>query len=140
GGRAGGVRTEGLAEEDPQGDQGRKDPVQPAGDAGQRLLQDLFGEDGRERQIAVLKELPSQEARLLAERCGVRTAHPGVLLAGDGMVVANPPCSPERPPLPIPFSPLGLRSSTCHSSDTPTKLQGFRLAQWQLTQLLLVEI
>jgi hypothetical protein len=35
-GTAGMVRTEDLSQEDPQGDQGRKDPVKPAGDGGQR--------------------------------------------------------------------------------------------------------
>jgi hypothetical protein len=37
-----------------------------------RLLQDLFDEDVGELQIAVLKELPSEKARLLAQRSGVR--------------------------------------------------------------------
>src|SRR5205823_11793748 len=70
GGAAGMVRTQDLSEEDPERDQGGKDPVQPAGEGGQRLLQNIFGEDVGERQIAVLKELPSQEAHLLAERSG----------------------------------------------------------------------
>jgi hypothetical protein len=67
GGAAGVVRTEDLSQEDPQGDQRRKDPVQPAGDGGQRLPNDLLGEDVRERQVAVLKELTPQKLHLLPE-------------------------------------------------------------------------
>ena len=66
-GAAGVVRTEDLSQEDPEGDPGRKDPVQPAGDGGQRPGKDLLRPDVGERQVAVLQELPPQETHLLAE-------------------------------------------------------------------------
>src|SRR5262249_49813883 len=76
-GAAGVVRTQDLPQEDPQGDQGGKDPVQPAGDGGQRLRDDLLGEDVGERQGAVLKELPSQEVQLITKGTSVRMTHRG---------------------------------------------------------------
>src|SRR5205814_5319459 len=83
-GAAGVVCTEDLAQEDPKRNPWGEDPVQPAGDGGQRLRDDLLGEDVGERQVAVLKELPSQGADLFAERGGVARAHARDLLAGDG--------------------------------------------------------
>jgi hypothetical protein len=45
GGAAGVGRAQDLPQEDPQRDQRGEDPVQPAGDGGQRLREDLFRED-----------------------------------------------------------------------------------------------
>ena len=67
GGAAGVVGTEDLAQEDPKRNQGGEDPVQPAGESGQRLREDLLGEDVGERQVAVLKELPSEEVQLITK-------------------------------------------------------------------------
>src|SRR5262245_39001 len=86
GGAAGVVGAEDLSEEDPQRDQRGKDPVQPTADGGQGLGNDLLGEDIGERQVAVLKELPSEETHLFAKRSGIRIRHPGGLLVGDGRV------------------------------------------------------
>ena len=57
GGPAGVVGAEDLAEERPQGDQRGEDPVQPDADGGQRVGDDVLGEDIGERQLAILKEL-----------------------------------------------------------------------------------
>ena len=84
GGPAGLVGAEDLAEEDPQGDQRGEDPVQPPADGGQRLGEDLLGEDVGERQAAVLEELPPEEVGLLAERSGVGRPH------GRGSVPGGP--------------------------------------------------
>ena len=64
---AGVVRAEDLPEEDPQGDQWGEHPVQPAAESGQRLGNDVLGEDVGKRQAAVLEELTPQEARLVAQ-------------------------------------------------------------------------
>ena len=77
GGAAGVVGAEDLAQEDPQRHQRGEDPVQPAGDGGQRLGDDLLGEDVGERQVAVLKELASEEVHLFAKGTSVRMAHRG---------------------------------------------------------------
>jgi len=77
GGAARVVGAEDLPQEDPQRDHRREDPVQPAGEGGQRPGHDLFGEDVGERQLAVLKELPPQEVYLPAKRSPVGTAHRG---------------------------------------------------------------
>src|SRR5262249_39116260 len=87
GGAAGVVGTQGLPPEDPQRDQRGEDAVQAAGDGGQRLGDGLLGQDGGERQVPVLKEVPSQGVQLVAERGVVARAHGGDLLAGDGVVV-----------------------------------------------------
>jgi hypothetical protein len=44
------------------------------------LCDDLLGEDVGERQVAVLKKLPSQGADGFAERSGVARAHGGTSL------------------------------------------------------------
>jgi hypothetical protein len=75
GGAAGVVRAEDLAQEDPERNQRGEDPVQPAGDRRQRLLDDVFGQDVGERQVAVLQELAAEEVDLLAIRCSVGMAH-----------------------------------------------------------------
>jgi hypothetical protein len=73
-----------LAQEDPQRHQRGELPVEPGADRGPRLGDDLFGEDVGERQVAVLEELPPQEADLFAERSGVAKAH-----AGDSLPVTE---------------------------------------------------
>ena len=70
GGPAGVVGAEHLAEEHPQGDQQGEDPVKPPSDGGQRVGEDIVGEDVGERQPAVLEELPPQEGGLPADRPG----------------------------------------------------------------------
>ena len=77
GGAAGGVGAEDLPQQDPQRHQRREDPVQPAADGGQRLRNDPSGEDVGEGQVAVLKELPSEEGYLIAQGTSVRMAHRG---------------------------------------------------------------
>jgi hypothetical protein len=71
------VGGEGLAEEDPQGDDRGEDPVQPSADGGQGLGDDLLGEDVGERQAAVLKELSPEEVDLIPEGRSIRMAHRG---------------------------------------------------------------
>ena len=77
GGAAGVVGTEDLAQEDPKRNQWGEDPVQPAGEGGQRLRDDLLGQDVGERQVAVLKELPSEEVHLITKGASVRMTHRG---------------------------------------------------------------
>ncbi len=77
GGAAGMIRTQDLPEKDPERDQWGKDPVQPAGDGGQRLRDDLLGQDVGERQVAVLQERPSEEVHLIAKGTSVRMTHRG---------------------------------------------------------------
>ena len=98
GSAAGVVGAEDLAQEDPQRNQRGEDAVQPAGEGGQRLGDDRFGEDVGERQVAVLKELPSQGAEWIADRSGVAREHGGDLLGGEGVVVRLhlPPRGPLR--------------------------------------------
>jgi hypothetical protein len=62
-GTAGVVRDEDLPQEDPQCDQRGGDPVQPAGDGGQSLREELLGQDVGKRQVTVLEELTPQEVR-----------------------------------------------------------------------------
>ena len=69
------VGGEGLAEEDPQGDDRGEHPVQPSADGSQRLCDDLLGEDVGERQAAVLKELPPEDAHLITKGASVRIPH-----------------------------------------------------------------
>jgi hypothetical protein len=76
------VDAEDLPPEDPQHDQWGEDAVPPAAEGGQGLGEDLFDQDVGERQIAVLKELPSQGTDLFAERGGVARVH-----AGDSLPV-----------------------------------------------------
>ena len=80
------VGAEDLAQEHPQRHQRGEHPVEPAADRGQRLREDVLGEDVGERQAAVLQERPPEEPDLLADRSGVRIPHRGGLLAGDGTV------------------------------------------------------
>ena len=57
---AGMVRAQDLSQEDPKRDQGRVDPIHPERlDCRQRLGDDLLRKDIRERQVSVLKKLPS---------------------------------------------------------------------------------
>ena len=77
GGAAGVVGAEDLAQEDPQGDKRGKEPVQPAGDGGQRLGDEPLGEDVGERQVGVLKELAPQEVHLITQGSSVRGAPGG---------------------------------------------------------------
>ena len=97
GGPAGVVGAEHLAEEHPQGDQRGEDPVQPPADGGQRLGEDVLGEDVGERQVAVLEELAAQEGGLVAERPRVRMPHPSDLRAGDDGL-PTPIFTGEAPP------------------------------------------
>jgi hypothetical protein len=67
GGPAGVVGAEHLPQEYPQGDERGEDPIQPAADGGQRVREDVLGEDVGERQPAVLEELTPQVGRRPAE-------------------------------------------------------------------------
>ncbi len=77
GGAAGVVGAEDLPQEDPERHQRGEHPVQPAGDGDQRLRDHLLGEDVGERQVAVLKELPSEEVQLITKGTSVRMTHRG---------------------------------------------------------------
>jgi hypothetical protein len=57
GGAAGMIRTQHLSQKDPQCDQRRKDPIQPAAQRGQRLNNHFFCEDVSKWQVFVLKKL-----------------------------------------------------------------------------------
>src|SRR5262249_47929272 len=106
--------------EDPQGDQGRKDPVQPAGDGGQRVRNDPLGEDVSERQVTVLEELTPQKSHLLPEPLLARVAHPWSLLAADGCV-GNHPLRKRGPSCLGQSRPRTCRRTTCHSSRGPER-------------------
>jgi hypothetical protein len=86
GGAAGMVGTQDLPEKDPEQYQRGEDAVQPTADGGERLGDHLFREDIGERQVAVLKELASEETRLGAKGAGVRMPHSWGLLAAKGSV------------------------------------------------------
>jgi hypothetical protein len=86
---AGRVGTQDLAQENPEGDQGGKDPVQPATERGQRLLDHLFGEGIGERQLTLLEKLPPEKADLIAKGASVRMTHRWGLLATDGVVAKH---------------------------------------------------
>src|SRR5262249_46248213 len=86
GGTAGMVGAEDLSQENPECEQGGKDPVQPAAERRQRLGQNLLGENAGERQAAVLEKLASQKSRLGVKGCRIRIAHAWGLLAGKGLV------------------------------------------------------
>src|SRR5262249_2894885 len=103
-----------------------EDAVQPAGDGGQRLGDELLGEDVGERQVAVLEELSSQEVHLSAKGSSVRIAHRGPPWRGwDG---CQPPSSQERPASPRSLPPFGLRRSKCHSWGGPPRATDLDLA------------
>src|SRR5262249_20148691 len=72
---AGRIGTQDLAQENPEGDERSKDPVQPATERGQRLLDHLFGEDIGKRQLPILEKLPSEKADLIAQGASVRMMH-----------------------------------------------------------------
>jgi hypothetical protein len=83
---AGMICTQDLTQKDPQRDQWRIDPVQPArADRCQRLSDEILRENVAERQVAVLEKLPSKKTRLLPKPSLVRIRILG-LLAGDGSV------------------------------------------------------
>src|SRR5262249_43142216 len=84
GGAAGMVGTQDLPEKDPERDQRGEDPIQPAAQRGQRLVDRFFREDIRERQLTVLEELAPEETHLGAKGTGVRMRHPWGLLARKG--------------------------------------------------------
>ena len=77
------VGAEHLPEEHPEGDQRGEDAVQPSADGGQRLGEDVRGEDVGERQAAVLEELPPQEVGLRG-MIGVESA------AWEGLLPGGP--------------------------------------------------
>jgi hypothetical protein len=84
------VCAQNLAYENPQRDQRRIDPVQPARTDGfQSVRNDLLREDAAERQLSILKKLTSEESDLLLKPSLVRIPHPCGLLAGDGSVDKN---------------------------------------------------
>jgi hypothetical protein len=74
-----------LAQEDPQGDERREDAVDP-GDAslGQRLGDEVFGEDFAERQRLTQGKLASEELHLRSQPCWIRGTHAWGLLALRG--------------------------------------------------------
>ncbi len=98
GGAAGVVGAEDLPQEDPERHQGGEHPVEPDANGGQRLGDDLLGEEIGEGEATVLQELAPETADLFADRFEVRIAHLGGLLAGDGTVASlhlrkgGPPC------------------------------------------------
>jgi hypothetical protein len=60
------VRTQNLTQENPQRDERRIDPIQPAHiDRCQRLCDAPLGEHTAEWKVSILKKLPPQETRLL---------------------------------------------------------------------------
>src|SRR5947208_9233204 len=60
------VGAEDLPQEDPQRDQGREDPVQPAGDSGQRLRDNPLGRS--EEHTSELQSPDHLVCRLLLEK------------------------------------------------------------------------
>ena len=71
------IRTQNLTQEDPQRNQRRIDPIQPAHiDCCQCLRDDPLGEHIAERQISVLKKLTSQKSHLLPKPSLARISHP----------------------------------------------------------------
>jgi hypothetical protein len=114
GGPAGVVGVEHLAEEDPEGDERREDPVQPPAGGGQRLGQDGLGQDVGERQAAVPEELPPQEVGVGAERWGA-----GGPQGRGSCRVGRTPSSPRKPRRPIHPSPQRLRRCKHHSAMRP---------------------
>lgn len=83
--RAGLIRSQDLAEKDPQRDQRRVDPVFPAGlDRYQRPPDRGLREDVAERQFRILEVLASQECQLLTKSSLAIMDHPwGLLTTGD---------------------------------------------------------
>ena len=69
GGAAGVVGAEDLPQEDPERDQRRVDPAQPAGDGREGRCDAVLGEDVGEGQVAVLEELAAQGTDVLANGC-----------------------------------------------------------------------
>src|SRR5262249_30564884 len=76
GGAAGMIRTQHLSQKNPQRDQRRIDPIEPAAQRGQRLSNYFFCEDVCKRQVSILKKLASQKTRLGAKGPWVRIPHP----------------------------------------------------------------
>jgi hypothetical protein len=71
------VRVQNLAQENPQRNQRRKNPVQPVLiELGQSLAYNLFRQNASERQIPILKETPPQELNLVPNPSLIRMAHP----------------------------------------------------------------
>src|SRR6516164_8414243 len=70
------ILTQHLAKKDPQGDQRRKDAVEPDNiQCFQCLRYSTFGKYIIERQFAVLEELPSQKTHLFAKSSADRKRH-----------------------------------------------------------------
>jgi hypothetical protein len=77
GGVAGVVGTPDWAQEAPERDQRGEEAVQPAGEGGEGLGEDLLGEEVGEGPVGVRKDRPWQEAERLGERGGVARAPGG---------------------------------------------------------------
>jgi hypothetical protein len=93
------VRTQYLTQENPQRDERRIDPIQPAHiDRCQRLRDDPLSEHIGERKASILKKLPPQEPRLVPKQSLVRISHPWAALPVMGVlpntIYASEACLP----------------------------------------------
>src|ERR1043165_3356356 len=81
------VRAQNLTQENPQSNERRINPIQPArANRCQRFSNKLLGEDIPERQISVLEKLMPQKIHLLPKPSLVKIPHSRGLLAVDGSV------------------------------------------------------
>jgi hypothetical protein len=77
------VGAEDLPRENPERHERGEHPIETDADRGQRMRDDVLGEDVGEGQVAVLQELAPEKTDLFANRSGVRIAHLESLLARD---------------------------------------------------------